>query len=153
MKIDKSININEQMNLKKYTFTLKSFFEISSWWVSISRCQVDVPPGAPVEFQVLRDNDWNQRSSVNGQGQGPLMKLKIQWSVLFGESWKITDVNWVYDNPKRVPVRIFQRSFASAWVYAMNGSLNCDVDLDGIFHGTRFCQWYPTRTPIPVWLL
>jgi len=25
---------------------------------------VDVPPGAPVEFQVLRDNDWNQRSSV-----------------------------------------------------------------------------------------
>eukprot|EP00435_Cladocopium_sp_Y103_P006479 s1603_g2.t1 len=28
--------------------------------------EVDVPPGAPVEFQVLRDNDWNQRSSVHG---------------------------------------------------------------------------------------
>ena len=32
--------------------------------MSFNRRQVDVPPGAPVEFQVLRDNDWNQRSSV-----------------------------------------------------------------------------------------
>jgi hypothetical protein len=53
---------------------------------------VDVPPGAPVEFQVLRDNDWNQRSSVgvwngmvNVRAFLGLLKLgKKQWRVPFG---------------------------------------------------------------------
>ncbi|CAK9089783.1 Procollagen galactosyltransferase 1-A (Collagen beta(1-O)galactosyltransferase 1-A) (Glycosyltransferase 25 family member 1-A) (Hydroxylysine galactosyltransferase 1-A) [Durusdinium trenchii] len=34
----------------------------------ILAAEVDVPPGAPVEFQVLRDNDWNQRFYPEADG-------------------------------------------------------------------------------------
>ena len=55
---------------------------------------MDVPPGAPVEFQVLRDNDWNQRAlEASSVGAGPGLELgaselvdggMVAWSCVHG---------------------------------------------------------------------
>lgn len=57
--------------------------------------EVDIPPGAPVEFQVVRDNDWNQRFFPERDGQ-------ISW----GGSQEAHGKNWKQEVPLGPPKKL-----------------------------------------------
>lgn len=57
--------------------------------------EVDVPPGAPVEFQVLRDNDWNQRFFPEADG-----------SIRLGGSHDAHGKNWQQQVPLGPPKKL-----------------------------------------------
>ncbi|CAK9089572.1 Probable inactive glycosyltransferase 25 family member 3 (Cerebral endothelial cell adhesion molecule) [Durusdinium trenchii] len=61
----------------------------------ILAAEVDVPPGAPVEFQVLRDNDWNQRFYPEADG-----------SIRMGGSRDAHGKNWQQPVPLGPPKKL-----------------------------------------------